>query len=99
MRAEGGEALAIINKRRTRQYKKVLPDVIESFNKGTFEEKYINAFSTASNIMLAQTGSVDLTAIESTLHDIKAQGDTRFYYGPNGEVIEVKKNVKRIIRS
>ncbi len=99
MRAEGGEALAIINKRRTRQYKKVLPDVIESFNKGTFEEKYINAFSTASNIMLAQTGSVDLTAIESTLHDIKTQGDTRFYYGPNGEVIEVKKNVKRIIRS
>ena len=99
MRAEGGEALAIINKRRTRQYKKVLPDVIESFNKGTFEEKYINAFSTASNIMLAQTGSVDLTVIESTLHDIKTQGDTRFYYGPNGEVIEVKKNVKRIIRS
>ena len=99
MRAEGGEALAIINKRRTRQYKKVLPEVIESFNKGTFEEKYLNAFSAGTNVMMTQTSSVDLTYIENTLQDIKKQGDTHFCYGPNGEIIEVRKNVKRIIRS
>ena len=99
MKAEGGEALAIINKRRTRQYKKVLPEVIESFNKGTFEEKYLNAFSAGANVMMTQTSSVDLTYIENTLQDIKKQGDTHFCYGPNGEIIEVRKNVKRIIRS
>lgn len=100
MRAEGGEALAIINKRRTRQYRKVLPDVIESFNKGTFEDKYLNAFSTGSTVLLMQHQTqTDLHTIESTLNDIKKQGDTRYFYGPNGEVIEIKGNVKRIIRN
>ena len=100
MRAEGGEALAIINKRRTRQYKKVLPDVIESLNKGTFEDKYLNSFAAGSAIVTAQaTPAVDLSGIEDTLHDIKKQGDTHYYYGPNGEIVEIKKNVKRIIRN
>ena len=100
MKAEGGEALAIINKRRTRQYKKVLPEVIDSLNKGTFEDKYLNAFSADKTIVAVQNEQgVDLTNIENTLQDIKKQGDSHFYYGPNGEVIEVKKNVKRIIRS
>lgn len=40
MRAEGGEALAIINKKNTRKYKKELPSIINSLNKGTFEEKF-----------------------------------------------------------
>lgn len=99
MRAEGGEALAIINKRRTRQYKKVLPDVIESLNKGTFEDKYLNSFAAGANIIVAQQSQVNLATIESTLGDIKKQGDTRYFYGPNGEIIEVKGNVKRIIRN
>lgn len=100
MRAEGGEALAIINKRRTRQYKKVLPDVIESLNKGTFEDKYLNSFAAGSAIVTAQAApAVDLSGIEDTLHDIKKQGDTHYYYGPNGEIVEIKKNVKRIIRN
>ena len=47
MRAEGGEALAIISKKRTRKYKKILPDVINSLNKGTFEDKYLNEIGRA----------------------------------------------------
>lgn len=99
MRAEGGEALAIINRRNTKKYKKVLPDVINSLNKGTFEDKYLDAFSGGSNIIVAQRSQVNLATIENTLGDIKKQGDTRYFYGPNGEVIEVKGNVKRIIRN
>ena len=102
MKAEGGEALAIINKRNTRKYKKVLPDIVESLNKGIFEEKYITAFSTGDAVIIAQrqqSSGVNLSVIEETLGDIKKQGDTRYYYGSNGEVIEVKGNVKRIIRN
>lgn len=40
MRAEGGEALAIINKRRTRKYRRALPAIIQSLNDGTFEKKF-----------------------------------------------------------
>jgi len=102
MKAEGGEALAIINKRNTRKYKKVLPDIVESLNKGIFEEKYITAFSAGDAVIIAQrqqSSGVNLSVIEETLGDIKKQGDTRYYYGSNGEVIEVKGNVKRIIRN
>lgn len=102
MKAEGGEALAIINKRNTRKYKRVLPDIVESLNKGIFEEKYITAFSAGDAVIIAQrqqSSGVNLSVIEETLGDIKKQGDTRYYYGSNGEVIEVKGNVKRIIRN
>ena len=102
MKAEGGEALAIINKRNTRKYKKVLPDIVESLNKGIFEEKYATAFSAGETVITAQepqNSMVNLAVIEETLGDIKKQGDIRYFYGPNGEVIEVKGNVKRIIRN
>ena len=102
MKAEGGEALAIINKRNTRKYKKVLPDIVESLNKGIFEEKYATAFSAGEAVIIAQeqqNSKVNLSVIEETLGDIKKQGDTRYYYGNNGEVIEVRGNVKRIIRN
>lgn len=100
MRAEGGEALAIINKKNTSKYKKILPDVISSLNKGVFEDKYLDAFSASTDIVVSQQSKqINLTTIEDTLGDIKKQGDIRYFYGPSGEVIEVKGNVKRIIRN
>ena len=33
-KAEGGEALAIISKSKTRKYKTILPDIVKSLNKG-----------------------------------------------------------------
>lgn len=100
MRAEGGEALAIINKKNTSKYKKILPDVISSLNRGVFEDKYLDTFSANTDIIVSQQSKqINLTTIEDTLGDIKKQGDIRYFYGPNGEVIEVKGNVKRIIRN
>lgn len=100
MRAEGGEALAIINKKNTSKYKKILPDVISSLNRGVFEDKYLDTFSASTDIIVSQQSKqINLTTIEDTLGDIKKQGDIRYFYGPNGEVIEVKGNVKRIIRN
>lgn len=101
MKAEGGEALAIINKHKTRKYRKILPDVIDSFNKGTFEDKYLNAFGNSDrlNISLNSNGSVDLSKIEDDVRSIRKQSETKYYTLPNGTVVIQHKNVKRIIKN
>lgn len=101
MRAEGGEALAIISKKRTRKYKKILPDVINSLNKGTFEDKYLNAFASSDglNISLNSNGSVDLSKIEDDVRSIRKQSETKYYTLPNGTAVIQHKNVKRIIKN
>ncbi len=101
MRAEGGEALAIINKKRTRKYRNILPDVINSLNKGTFEEKYLNAFtgSDGVNISFSAKESIDLSKIENDLHDIKKRNEIKYYTLPNGMIIIQHKNIKRIIKN
>lgn len=100
MRAEGGEALAIVNKRQTRRYKRILPDVIDSLNRGTFEDKYLNAFGNSEglNISLNSNRDVDLTNIENDVRSIKRQNETRYYTMPDGTIVIQHKNVKRIIR-
>lgn len=101
MRAEGGEALAIINKQRTRKYRKILPDVIDSFNKGTFEDKYLNAFGNSDklNISLNSNNSIDLSKIENDVRSIRKQNEIRYYTMPDGTVVMQRKNVKRIIKN
>jgi hypothetical protein len=101
MRAEGGEALAIISKKRTRKYKKILPDVIDSFNKGTFEDKYLNAFGNSDklNISLNSNNNMDLSKIEDDVRSIRKQNETRYYTMPDGTVIMQHRNVKRIIKN
>ena len=101
MRAEGGEALAIINKKRTRKYRKILPDVIDSFNKGTFEDKYLNAFANSDGLSIAlNAGSnIDLSKIEDDVRSIRRQNETKYYNMPNGVVVMQRRNVKRIIKN
>lgn len=101
MRAEGGEALAVINKKRTRKYKNILPDVVDSLNKGTFEDKYLNAFANSNdlNVSFNSNGSIDLSKIEDDVRSIRKQSETKYYVLPNGSVVMQHKNVKRIIKS
>lgn len=101
MRAEGGEALAIINKKRTRKYRKILPDVIDSFNKGTFEDKYLNAFANSDNLNVSfnANGNIDLSNIENDVRSIRKQNEVKYYTMPDGTVIMQCKNVKRIIKN
>lgn len=101
MRAEGGEALAIISKKRTRRYKKILPDIIDSLNKGTFEDKYLNAFASSSgvNISLNSSESINLSKIENDVQSIRKQNETKYYVLPNGAIVIQHKNVKRIIKN
>ena len=102
MRAEGGEALAIINKKKTRKYKKILPDIVDSLNKGTFEDKYLNAFATPEglNISLNSSSSdIDLSRIEKDVSDIRKRNEVRYYSRPDGSMVIQRKNVKRIIKN
>ena len=102
MRAEGGEALAIINKRNTAKYRKVLPDVIDSLNKGIFEDKYLNAFGATSAVYTAiiEAGynPTDTAKLESLLKAIKEQGEIKQYVLPNGYIVSQRGNTKRIIK-
>lgn len=101
MRAEGGEALAIINKRNTRRYRKQLPSIIESLNKGTFEDKYLRAFDAGENVMLniaSTQKAVDLTKLENYTEKISKQGEIQRFNLLNGSILVVYKNVRRIIK-
>lgn len=100
--AEGGEALAVINRKNTRKYKGVLPALINSLNKGTFEQTYSNSFIPAEQMPpLVNVGydTPDLKRIEEDLTDIKKSGQTKRYTDSDGNLVEVYKNVKRTYTS
>lgn len=100
MRAEGGEAMAIINRRNTRKYKRLLPDIIESLNKGTFEDKFGTAFSTgdelAQNVQMYER-SIDLSRLEEDVRALKRNSEYQTYILPDGTVVEKRGNVTRRI--
>ena len=98
MRAEGGEAMAIINKRNTRKYKTMLPDIIDSLNAGNFEEKYLSSLNTSGLAISVNNATVDISRIEGDVADIKKQNETK-YYIVDGHLIMQHKNVKRIIKN
>lgn len=98
MKAEGGEALVIINKRQTRKYRSVLPEIVNSLNKGVFEEKFANAFSGVDNPINISPTSIDLTTIENSLAHIQKQNNYKSCVLPDGTVIIQQGNTKRIIR-
>lgn len=100
MRAEGGEAMAIINKRSTRRYRKQLPDIINALNKGTFNEKYIKAFNKGETLQaqIIMSSQVDLSKLERDIEAIRKQGNDRMLISNDGTIIEIKGNVKRIYR-
>lgn len=102
MRAEGGEAMAIINRRNTRKYKRVLPDIVDSLNKGTFENKFSQAFNKADSLqaqMVTVETTTDLSNIERSVEAIKKQNSERVYPLGNGRTLIIKGNVKRYINN
>lgn len=98
MRAEGGEALAIINKKRTRQYRDILPGIIESLNKGTFEQSYMRSFAAPVELQLAGFSQpTDISRLEQDVSRIKEELGYRYYSEPDRTIVK-KGNLTRIIR-
>lgn len=99
-RAEGGEFFAVINKRNSRKYRRIIPDVINSLNRGTFAKKYLNAYNTDGvNISLQQGSTPDLRDLKDDVREIKEQNRRRRYVDGNGNVVEVYKNLTRKFKS
>lgn len=95
-RAEGGEFFAVINKRNSRRFRRLIPDVIKSLNNGTFAHKYGNAYNGADAITInANGGSTDIRELSNDVREIKEQNKRRFYVAGNGRVVEIYKNLKR----
>lgn len=100
MRAEGGEAMAIINKRNTRKYHRLLPHIVKSLNNGTFEDKFIEVFKSGDKLaqqITYHSKETDLSQLESDVRALKRNSERQFFVSSDGTVVEIKKNVTRYI--
>ena len=100
-RAEGGEYFAVINKRNSRKYRSVIPDVIKSLNNGTFAQRYMRAYDNLGNFAFAATqgSATDVSRLEKDVEAIKKQNDTRIYTDAQGNTVIVYKNLTRKLKS
>lgn len=99
-RAEGGEFFAVINKRSSRKYRGVIPDVINSLNNDTFAQKYLNAYKGAEGLTVnVSSQDPSLARMADGIDAIREQGLRRIYTDPHGRTIIVYKNRTRIIRN
>lgn len=97
-RAEGGEFFAVINKRNSRRYRSVIPDVIRSLNDGTFANKYMHAYDTPLLTMPAASSPADLSRLEKDVREIRQQNTRRYYVDGDGNTVMRYKNLTRTIR-
>ena len=99
-RAEGGEFFAVINKRSSRKYRNIIPDVINSLNNGTFAAKYMNAYAGGDGVTFnVQNHSSDLRELSDDVREIREQNKRRIIVDKDGNVIEIYKNLTRKIKS
>lgn len=98
-RAEGGEFFAIINKRNSRKFRDIIPDVINSFNDGTFADKYQKANETMAGYAVNMIGGgTDVTNLERDVKAIRKQGDEVRYIDSQGRVVVKYKNLTTILK-
>ena len=100
-RAEGGEFFAVINKRNSRRFRDIIPDVINSFNDGTFADRYqrANAAMAGYAVQLIDGGKTDVSGLEKDVAAIRQQGDESRYVDGQGNTIIRYKNLTRKIKS
>lgn len=97
-RAEGGEFFAVINKRSSRRYRSVIPDVINSLNDGSFAAKYMNAYKADGLTVNYDAGGRDIQDIKEDVRHIRANTATRVYPDGRGGLVREYKNVKTTTR-
>lgn len=96
-RAEGGEFFAVINKRNSRRFRRVIPDVINSLNDGSFATKYMHSYdSTGLTVNVAAADNLD--GLKSDVKRIRETAETRNYIDAEGRNVMEYKNLKRITR-
>lgn len=99
-RAEGGEYFAVINKRNSRRYGHIIPDVINSFNDGTFADKYQRANAAMAGAAIGIVGGTDVSGLERDVAAIRKQGDdVRMVDGDGNTIIRHKNLTRKIIKN
>ena len=100
-RAEGGEFFAVINKRNSRRYRSIIPDVINSLNDGTFADRYQRASARMDNYAVGLIGAdkTDISGLERDVAKIREQGDESRYVDAQGNTVIRYKNLTRKIKS
>ena len=97
-RAEGGEFFAVINKRNSKRFRDVIPDVINSFNDGTFADRYQRANETMAGYALGMIGggTTDIRGLESDVAAIRKQGETTRETEGGATIIKYKNLTRKI---
>ena len=98
-RAEGGEFFAVINKRNSRRFRRIIPDVINSLNDGSFANKYLAAYDGANGISMNIGSGPDIDDLKKDVRQIREQGDKRTYVDGRGNTVIIYKNLKQTIKS
>lgn len=99
-RAEGGEFFAVINKRNSRRFRDVIPDVINSFNDGTFADRYQRANAAMAGLAVNMIGgNTDVSGLQKDVSAIRQQGETTQYVDGQGNTVIRYKNLTRKIKS
>lgn len=99
-RAEGGEFFAVINKRNSRRFRRIIPDVIKSLNNGTFANKYLSAYAGGNGLSVnVNHESPELKGLSDDVNAIKKQGERRVITTGDGRVIVYYKNLKRTYKN
>lgn len=96
-RAEGGEYFAVINRRNSRKYRNVIPDVIKSFNDGTFADKYQRASQSMGGMAVNIGSGTDVSVLEKNVKAIKEQGERQIITS-NDRVIVKYKNLTQTLK-
>ena len=97
-RAEGGEFFAVINKRNSRRFRKIIPDVINSLNNGTFAHKYLNSYGGDMLQLNVSSDRPDIRSLQEDVHEIREQNSRRTHVDGDGNTIENYKNLTRKIK-
>lgn len=95
-RAEGGEFFAVINKRASRQYRGIVPDLVRSLNDGTFARKYMGAYKVGGAVVAG--GGTDVSRIEKDVREIRKSNERRTYTDARGYQVTEYKNLTRRVR-
>jgi len=95
-RAEGGEYFAVINRKSSRRYRSVIPDVINSLNRGDFAQRYQRADERLADVALGFSGT-NVSRLEKDVAAIRKQGEEERYTDGQGNTIIRYKNLTRKI--
>jgi hypothetical protein len=97
MRAERGEAMAVINRKATSRYRSVLPAIIDSLNNQSFERQFSYMGQAAQIVpVVSQSVNVDTKRMEGHLSAIRQNGAEQYYTDSKGRMVRRRGNKRTI---